>query len=120
MKQDVIFIRELSLQVIIGVYPKERLKKQPIILDLDLFVDNRTAALSDNILDAVDYDALTGKIRDFVEDTQFQLIETLAEQIAHFILKNLDIAKVRLTLQKPNALSAAKTVGVMIERDGCE
>jgi 7,8-dihydroneopterin aldolase/epimerase/oxygenase len=116
LNSDVIFIHGLELPTLIGVYPAERLQKQPIILDLDLFVNVRDAAKSDHIKDALDYDAIVQKVTECVVASQFQLIESLAEYIATVILNNFAVKKLRLVLKKPQALALTPNVGVMIER----
>jgi len=86
------------------------------VLDFDMSFDIAKAAASEDIEDALNYKTLTDTLREFVEGSDFLLIETLAERIASFIINGFGVAKVKLTLHKPDALSGATDVGVIIER----
>ena len=113
---DIIFIRQLSLQAVIGVYEWERQHPQPLYMDLDMAVDTRPAARSDAIDDALDYHQVSRRIEDYVNNSRFQLVETLAEQCARLIMEEFSVAGVKLTLHKPQALMNADSVGVCIQR----
>lgn len=117
MNQDRIFIEQLPLETIIGINPHERKKKQPILVDLELFIDAYKVALSDDISVTVDYHSLVTKLSNFVAVQQYHLIETLAEKIAEYILDYFDIAKITVKVTKPKALVQTKWVGVTITRE---
>ena len=76
------------------------------------------AAATDDIADALNYKSVAKRLIQFVGDSQFQLVETLAEKICEIVLKEFDVPWVRLTLHKPGAVSGSRSVGVMIERGG--
>ena len=113
---DKIFIHGLELSVIIGVYPHERTNKQPILLDLELGVDISLASASDSLTQTIDYDRLIEQIKICIADTEFLLIETLAEHIAQFILQAFHIHWLQLRLTKPGAAANAQKIGIIIER----
>ena len=113
---DRVFIRELRVDTVIGVYDWERLIRQTVVLDLEMATDNRRAAASDQVEDALDYASVSERLIAFIEDSEFQLIETLAEQAAELVLKEFSVPWLRLRLSKPGAVSAARDVGVLIER----
>ncbi len=113
---DTVFVRDLTIETIIGIYDHERTAKQTIVLDFDMSFDIGKAALSEDIEDALNYKTLTDTIKEFVEGSEYLLIETLAERIASIIIDDFGVAKVKLTLHKPNALSGSTDVGVVIER----
>lgn len=113
---DHIFIEDLEVNAIIGVLAHERKKKQPVIINLEISVNNLQAASNDNLIDAVDYSAIATRLTEFAENSEFQLIETLAEKMAELILKEFNVKRVRLRLAKPKAITNAKAVGVVIER----
>jgi len=113
---DIVYIRELRTDTVIGVYDWEREIRQTVVLDLELASDNRRAAGSDQIEDAVDYAAISTRVLAFIEASEYQLIETLAEQIAALILRDFRVPWLRLQLSKPGAVSQARDVGVQIER----
>jgi len=113
---DIVFIRELRADTIIGVYDWERRIRQSVVLDLELASDNRRAATSDGIEDAVDYAAISARLLSFIEGSEFQLIETLAEQLASIVLQEFAVPWLRLRLAKPGAVAQARDVGVLIER----
>ena len=113
---DTVFIRALRADTVIGVYEWERTIRQTVVLDLDMATDNRRAAGSDGVEDALDYAAVSERIVSFIEGSEFQLIETLAERVAEIILTEFQVPWVRLRLAKPGAVAAAREVGVVIER----
>ena len=113
---DTVFISELRVDTVIGVYDWERDIRQTVVLDLELASDNARAAQSDSIEDALDYAAISARIQAFIEGSQFQLIETMAEQVAALLRTEFAISWLRLRLSKPGAVAAAREVGVQIER----
>jgi dihydroneopterin aldolase len=113
---DTVFIRELRIETVIGIYEWERKIKQPVILDLEMGTDITRAAASDAIEDTLDYKAVSKRLIEFVEASEFQLVETLAERCAEILLQEFQLPWIRLTLNKIGALSTARDVGVIIER----
>jgi len=113
---DIVFIRELRADTIIGVYGWEREVRQTVLLDLEMATDNRRAAATDGIADALDYAAVSNRVLAFIENSECQLIETLAEQVAAIVLEEFPVPWLRLRLYKPGAVNQAKDVGVLIER----
>lgn len=113
---DTVYIRGLRVEAIIGVFDWERTIRQPLVLHLDLASDNRAAAATDGIAEAVDYDAISKRVLAYVRDSRFQLIETLAERVAALVREEFDIPWLRLTISKPGAVAEADDVGVIIER----
>lgn len=115
---DQILIEGLQLETVIGVYDWERSIRQALRLDLRLATDIRPAAASDDLSQTLDYKAISDRIIDFVEGTQHQLVETLAEQIAQLVMAEFGVTGLRLKLSKPGALPRADNVAVCIAR-GC-
>ncbi|MEE9356858.1 dihydroneopterin aldolase [Candidatus Vondammii sp. HM_W22] len=113
---DIVFLRDLRIETVIGIYDWERKIKQTVVLDLEMSTDVSRAAASEDIADALDYKAVTKRMISFVEESEFQLVETLAERCAGIIREEFDVHWVRLTLNKIGAVSAARDVGVIIER----
>lgn len=113
---DIVYIRELRADTVIGVYDWERRIRQTVVLDLELAMDNRRAAAIDRIEHAVDYAALSARLLSFIEHSEFQLIETLAEQVAAIVMSEFGVPWLRLRLAKPGAVAQARDVGVLIER----
>lgn len=113
---DIVFIRELKIQTVIGVFDWERTIKQTVSLDLEMATDNAKAAARDHIDDALNYAAVSDRIVAFVEASEFQLVETMAEQVAQIVLQEFKVPWVRLRVSKPGAVKAARDVGVLIER----
>ncbi len=113
---DIVFIRNLRIETVIGIYDWERQIRQPVVLDLQMAADIAQAAASDAIDDTLDYKAVSKRLIEFVEASEFQLVETLAERCAAIVIEEFGVPWVRLTLNKIGALSAAKDVGVIIER----
>jgi dihydroneopterin aldolase len=113
---DIIFIRELAVETVIGVFDWEREIKQRVYFDIDLAVDCAHAARSDAVADTLDYKAVSKRVIAFVEGSRFQLVETLAERVAGMLLEEFQVPWVRLTVNKRGALRGAIDVGVVIER----
>lgn len=113
---DIVFLRDLRIETVIGVYDWEREVKQTVVLDVDMSADIAKAAASDQIDDTLDYKSVAKRLLEFVEQSEFQLVETLAEHCARIIREEFGVAWVRLTLNKIGAVSNARDVGVIIER----
>ncbi len=113
---DIIFIRDLRIDTVIGIYDWERAIRQTIHLDLEMGTDIARAAASDHIDDTLNYKAVSKRVIAFVEESRFQLVETLAERIAALVLDEFDVPWIRLTLNKGGAVRGAQGVGVIIER----
>ena len=114
--QDHLFLRDLRVDAIIGVYPQEREWRQPLRFDLDLYVDTRPAGRSDELADALDYSAVAERVQDIARDAQARLIEHLAQRVATALLAEFPLQAVTVTLTKPNAVPAAAATGVRIHR----
>lgn len=113
---DIVYIRDLRIETIIGIYDWERQVKQNVSLDLEMATDIRRAAESDDIQYALNYKAVSKRVIAFVEDREALLVETLAEEVAALVLSEFDVSWLRLRLGKPGALRGAKDVGLVIER----
>lgn len=113
---DIIFINELRIEAVIGVYDWERSIKQVVMLDIELATDIRNAARTDAIDDTLNYKAVAKRVSAFVEQSQYQLVESLAEHVAQLILSEFQVPWLRLRVCKPGAVRGAKDVGVIIER----
>lgn len=113
---DIVFIRDLRIETVIGIYDWEREITQTVIFDLEMGTDIVKAAASDAIEDTLDYKAVSKRLISFVRESKFQLVETLAERCAEIVLNEFQVPWVRLTLNKVGAVSAARDVGVIIER----
>ena len=114
--RDIIFISELRIETVIGIFDWERQIKQTVVLDIELATDISKAAASDHIDDTIDYKTLTKSIIGYVEASEFQLVETLAERVCELVRNDFGVPWVRLKLNKPGALRGARDVGILIER----
>ena len=113
---DIVFIRELRVKTVIGIYDWERKIKQDVVFDLEMAADIAKAAKSDSIEDTLDYKSISKRIVEYVEASEYQLVETLAEKVAEIILQEFNVPWLRLQLNKEGAVSVARDVGVTIER----
>jgi len=113
---DVVFIEDLRIETVIGIYDWERKIKQVVALDLEMAFDNRKPAASDRIEDTLDYKAVSKRLIAFVESSHFELVETLAERCAEIVQREFGVAWLSLKLSKPGAVTGSKAVGVCIER----
>lgn len=113
---DKVFIEALEIECVIGIYDWERKIKQAIVLDIEMAFDNTVPAATDHIGDTLDYKAVSKRLIQYVSESEFGLVETLAERCAGIITGEFGVQHVRLKLSKPGAVRGAKAVGVMIER----
>ncbi len=113
---DIVFIHDLKIETVIGIYDWERKIRQIISLDIEMATDISKAAKSDNIDDTLSYKTVAKRLIDFVEQSEFELVESLAEKICAIIREEFEVPWVKLTLHKPGAVRGSKSVGVIIER----
>lgn len=113
---DIVYIQDLSIDTVIGVYDWERECRQTVRLSLEMETDIRMAAAHEDLSHTLDYNAIAQRLTAFVQGSEFQLIETLAEQVAALVMSEFGVPWLRLQVSKPGAVPAAKDVGVRIER----
>ncbi len=113
---DIIYLHDLRIDTVIGVFDWERRIRQTVILDLEMAADIRRAAASDDLADTLNYKAVAKRLIDFVGHSDFQLVETLAERVAELVLKEFTVPWLRLRVNKQGAVRGARDVGVIIER----
>ena len=113
---DKIFLSELKIDTIIGIWEWERRIRQTVVIDLEMSADIARAAATDEVADTLNYKLVAKRIQGFVADSSFQLVETLAERIAGIIREEFDVAWVKVRVNKPGAIRGSKAVGVLIER----
>jgi len=113
---DIVYLRDLRIPTVIGVFEWERRVRQTVAIDLDMAADVARAARSDALTDALDYKAVAKQIIAFVGESRFQLVETLAEQVAQLVLTEFEVRWVRVRINKTGAVRGARDVGVIIER----
>lgn len=114
---DKIFISDLRIETVIGIYDWERKIRQPVNIDLEMAADIRRAAATDAIEDTLDYKGVAKRLIKFVGESEFQLVETLAERVAEIVIGEFAVPWVRVRLSKPGALRGSRDVGVEIVRE---
>jgi 7,8-dihydroneopterin aldolase/epimerase/oxygenase len=113
---DKIFLQDLRVEAVIGIWEWERRVRQTVSLDLELATDVKKAAATDSIEQALDYKGIAKQLITTVEASEFQLVETLAETLARIVVTEFGVAWVKLSVSKPGAIEGSKNVGVVIER----
>jgi len=113
---DIIYLNDLRIETVIGIYDWERRVKQTVSLDLEMATDIRKAAASDQIEDTLNYKAVAKRIISFVQESNFQLVETMAERICEIVIHEFGVPWLRLRVNKQGAVRGARDVGVIIER----
>ena len=116
LAMDIIYLHDLKVDCIIGIWDWERRTTQTLTIHLDMGVDVRHAAASDHIADTLNYKAVAKSVIAFVGDSRFQLVETLTEKVAQLLLDEFPILWVRVKVNKKGAIRGATDVGVIIER----
>ncbi|MEI6893575.1 MAG: dihydroneopterin aldolase [Colwellia sp.] len=113
---DKVFIKGLSIQTTIGFFQWEKEIKQTLVIDLAMGWDITNAALNDDLEETLDYADISVVIERFANDNPVDLIETLAERLANYLMTQYQIPWLKLSISKPGAVHNAQTVGVEIER----
>lgn len=113
---DKIFIRGLTVETLIGIHAWEQRTPRPLIFDLELGTDIREAASSDNVRDAIDYQAVSEAVAKFAQDNPVGLLETLAERLSRQLFRQFPILSLKLSINKPGAVAGVKAMGVEIDR----
>tara|TARA_Y100000590_G_scaffold284919_1_gene320690 strand:- start:267 stop:626 length:360 start_codon:yes stop_codon:yes gene_type:complete len=113
---DIIFIKELCVETVIGIYDWERKIKQMICIDLELGTNILKASNSDDVKDTLDYKSVAKTVKSFLEKSEFMLVETLAEETIKLIFEKFDVSYIKGRFSKPGAVTGSKEVGVVIER----
>jgi dihydroneopterin aldolase len=112
---DLVSVRDLGVQAVIGVHDWEREITQMLVFTVDMAADVRSAARHDDLADALDYSAVARTIASVVRDGRFRLIETAAERVAERLLADHPVAWLRLEVRKPVA-GGGYTAAITIER----
>ncbi|MFQ5610264.1 MAG: dihydroneopterin aldolase [Woeseiaceae bacterium] len=113
---DMIFLHDLKVETVIGIWDWERKIRQTVVIDLEMAADIRRAAATDSVDDTLNYKLVAKRVQQFVAESEFQLVETLAERIAGIVTGEFDVPWVRVRVNKPGAIRGARDVGVVIER----
>ena len=113
---DKVFINNLEIEAIIGIFDWEREVRQVISINLEMEFDNKKSAQSDDIKDALDYKKVGKRVTAFVENSKYKLIERLAEQIAKLVLKEFPVSSLIVSVNKPGAMRGSESVGIRITR----
>ncbi|MCK9202172.1 MAG: dihydroneopterin aldolase [Gallionella sp.] len=113
---DIIFLRELKVETLIGVYEWEKRVPQTLQIDLDIALPSSRACETDDIADALNYADIVRRIQAELASRHFHLIEALAEHIAKILLDEFKAPWARVSVAKLQAIRGSKMVGISIER----
>lgn len=113
---DCIFLTDLRIETIVGIWDWERKIRQTVSIDLEMGADVAAAAAHDDIEHTLNYKAVSKRVQSFVGESSFQLVETMAERVAELILTEFDVPWVRVKVNKPGAIRGARDVGIRIYR----
>ncbi len=113
---DIIFINDLRVDTVIGVWEWERRIRQTLVMQVEMGVDISFAGETDDLSKTVDYKAVNDRVMDFTRKSEFKLLEALADKISHIILKEFGVRWLKLTISKQGVLDDVRDVGIIIER----
>ncbi len=113
---DIVYIRDLRIDTIIGIFDWERKVRQTISIDLEMATDIRSAAATDDIQFALNYKDVSQRLIRLIEDSEFELVETMAETVAKTVREEFNVPWLKMRLSKPGAIRGARDVGLIIER----
>ena len=114
---DSIFLNDLKVETIVGIWDWERKIRQTVSIDLQLGADIKRAAASDSIDDTLNYKLVAKRVQQFVSESSFKLVESLAENIAEVVIAEFEVPWVEVRVNKPGAIRGARDVGVNIRRE---
>ncbi len=115
-RMDIIFIDDLRLSTLIGIYPRERSVPQTVEISLQIGTSTVGAGASDHIGDTIDYAVVVERLRSELASRHFNLLEKLAEYIAALLLDDFGAPWVRVSIAKIGVMRDVRRVGVIIER----
>ena len=113
---DTVFVKDLRFKTIVGIWDWERQMPQTVSIDLEMGWDNTVPAQSEDLSDALDYKSVSKRVKAFVQEKKFQLVEAAAEGIAAMVMKEFGVPWIRVAIHKPFAVTGSKSVGVVVER----
>jgi dihydroneopterin aldolase len=113
---DIVFIEQLRVDAIIGIHDWERRVRQTLLVDLEMATDAGRAAASESIDDALDYQRVAERVTAFIQAGEFQLLETLAHELAADLQAEFELPWIKIRVAKPGAIPAAQAVGIVVER----
>lgn len=114
---DTIFLHDMRVETVVGIWEWERRIRQRVSIDLEMGGDVRRAAATDRIEATLNYKAVAKRVQQFVGDSSYQLVETLAQKVAELVLDEFDVPWIRVRVSKPGAIRGARDVGVVIRRE---
>lgn len=111
-----VFVRDLELMALIGIYDHEKTDPQRVIVNIDLSVSEGSGPKDDDISHVVSYEIVVKKVEAIIAEGHINLVETLCEKIAASCLKDKRVKAARVRVEKPDIIQNARSVGVEIER----
>lgn len=111
-----VFVRDLLLDALIGIYPEERVKPQKLLVNLELWVAETPGEPPRSYAEVVCYENLVKRTKALLAEGHVDLVETLAERLAAICLEDARVLRTRVRVEKPEAIAEAAGVGVEIER----
>jgi FolB domain-containing protein len=113
---DLIIIKELQIETIVGVLPEEKLRPQLLLLDIEIQTDLSSAGKSDHLSDTIDYSAIAAFIHDYAKQHHFELLEAFATNLIDAIMTKFQLKHLKLLVQKPKAIASAKYAAICMTR----
>ncbi len=113
---DIIFISELRIETLVGIYDWEKKVPQTVQFDLEIGIPDAGHARTDKIGETIDYAKVVARIGETLKENHFLLLERMAEGIAQMVLNEFGAPWVKVSVAKPSALKNVKRLGVTIER----
>ena len=109
-----VLIKDFIINEIIGIHEHEKVKKQKIIFNIVLDIDQNIVPDENNLSSIVDYEKITNKLEDLTKNKKYNFLESLAEDSFKEIFKDKRINSIKIKIEKPEAIPTAKSVGVEV------
>jgi dihydroneopterin aldolase len=113
---DIVFVKDLRFKTIVGCWDWERQMPQTVSIDLDMGWDNSLAVASGKLKDALNYKEVSNRVEQFVQEQQYELVESAADGIAAMVMEEFSVPWIKVAIHKPFAVTGSKSVGVIVER----
>jgi dihydroneopterin aldolase len=113
---DTILIRDLRVDVLIGIHKRERYVPQTVSIDLEIGIPGAKVFASDKVADTIDYEQVALRIKALGASQHFRLVETFADRIAKLLQEDFKAPWVKVSASKIGILPNARFVGVSIQR----
>ncbi len=111
-----VIIKDLTLNILVGIHNFEKKKKQRVKFNIEILIDPYVYPNNEDLNSILDYEEVVMKIEKLTDNKHHKLLEDLAENIFNLIFKNKLVKKINLKLEKLDILKKTKSVGIEVSK----